>query len=152
MKTVNISLTPDQAKYVDKTAKTYGFANRSEFVRAVLRKTMASPFSEEVIQKPSFTLDEIKKIIVPILKKNGVGFAGIFGSYARGETKTGSDIDLLYRYHSPKSLLHTVGLQQELSQILGLKVDLISEKAVHPYIRPQIQNDLKILYGQRRYV
>ena len=153
MKTINISLTPEQAKYVDKTAKMQGFANRSEFMRAILRKTMSSPFAEAaVIQKAVLTLDEIKKKAVPILKKNDVEFAGIFGSYARGEARPDSDVDFIYRYKTPKSLLDTIGLKNDLSEAFGLKVDLVSEKAIHPYIRDYAFNDLNILYGQRRHL
>jgi len=42
-------------------------------------------------------LERIKRISIPILKKNGVDKAGIFGSYARGEAKKSSDIDLLIK-------------------------------------------------------
>lgn len=71
MKTINISITPDQAQFVDKTTKAYGFANRSEFLRAVLRfvhktnpqllkQVSDAPFAPAVA-KPVLTLDEIKK-------------------------------------------------------------------------------------------
>ncbi len=151
MKTVNISLTPEQAKYVDKTTKTAGFANRSEFIRAVLRKTMGSPFKEaNVIQKPVLTLEDIKKKAVPILKKNGVEFAAIFGSHARGEARPDSDLDILIRFEkgNKKSLLDLIGLENDLKDYLGVKIDLVTEDAVHPYIKDSIKKDLILLYGQ----
>ena len=161
MKTVNISLTAEQAKFVDNTTKSYGFANRSEFVRALLRfasktnreligQAAEAPFTSQM--KPTLTLEQIKTLAVPILQKNDVEFAGIFGSYARGEAKPESDIDFLYRYKSPQSLLRTVSIKQALEETLGRTVDLISEKFLNPNMRTRVRNDLQILYGQGRYI
>ncbi len=160
MKTINISITPDQAQFVDKTTKAYGFANRSEFLRAVLRfasktnpellkQVSDAPFAAATV-KPILTLDEIRKIAIPILKKNDVEFAGIFGSYARGEAKPESDIDIVIRYKddNKKSLLDLIGLQNDLATVIGAKIDLGTEGSIHPYIKESVKKDLKILYGQ----
>jgi hypothetical protein len=63
-------------------------------------------------------INRIKKIVVPILKKNGVVRAGIFGSYARGEIKKNSDIDFLVELKGRKSLLDVVGLQLDIQEKL----------------------------------
>jgi len=97
-------------------------------------------------------LKMIQQTIVPILKRNGVEFAAIFGSRARAEEKKESDIDILIRFASPKSLLHNIALEQELSGALGIKVDLVSEKYLHPYIRSNVAKDLAVVYGQRQYI
>lgn len=89
------------------------------------------------------------KKIIPILKSNNVEFAGIFGSYARREAKRGSDVDLLVRFNKPKSLFNIVSLQRELSEALNKKVDLVTEGALSPYIKDNVFNDLKIMYGKR---
>ena len=96
--------------------------------------------------------NRVIRLAILILKKHDVEFAGIFGTYAKGEEKSNSDIDLLYRYKSPQSLLRTVSIKQELEKMLGHKVDLVSEEYIKPLIRPEIIKDLKTLYGQRRYV
>ncbi len=158
MKTVNISLTAEQAKFVDQTTKNYGFANRSEFVRALLRfaaktnpelidQASEAPFASH--PKPVLTLEQIKKIAVPILKKNDVEFAGIFGSYARGEARPDSDLDVLVRFHkqNDKSLLDVIRLQNILQDALNLKVDLAEEGDLDELVEPQAVKDLKILYG-----
>lgn len=155
MKTVNISLTDEQAKMIDKTTKTYGFANRSEFVRAVLRliktdkslleKAATTPFETAKI----LSLEEIKTKAVPILKKNGVEFAGLFGSYARGEARPDSDIDFLVKFadKAKVSLLDVIGIENELSDLLGKKTQLVTSDGVHPYIKDSVEKDLKIIYG-----
>jgi len=67
----------------------------------------------------NLTVKQIAKLAVPILKKNGVVKAGVFGSYARGEAKKKSDIDMLIQVKGRKfSLFDLVGLQQELEKIL----------------------------------
>ena len=70
----------------------------------------------------SSNIEQIVKIIVPILKKHDVEFAGVFGSLARGEERPDSDVDLIIRY-SPQmeekaGLFEFVGLQQEISKIM----------------------------------
>jgi predicted nucleotidyltransferase len=73
---------------------------------------------------------------------------GVFGSFARGENNTGSDLDILiYLDHTNKiSLLDLIGAEQELSEALGIKVDLITERSLSPLIRPYIEKDLKIIF------
>lgn len=85
----------------------------------------------------------IKRAIIPILKRNDVVRAGIFGSYARGEETKKSDIDILikYRARSRKSLLDLVGLELELEKKTGRKVDLVEYSVIHPRLKDQILNE-----------
>ena len=63
---------------------------------------------------------KIKKPIIDILKKHNIKKAGIFGSYARGEEKEGSDIDILIDVKGRKfSLLDLISLEMELEKRLG---------------------------------
>ena len=55
------------------------------------------------------------KIIATILKESDVAFAGIFGSYARGQATGKSDLDLLIKFAKPKTLLNLIRLERELS-------------------------------------
>ncbi len=88
----------------------------------------------------------IAKKIIPILKKNDVAKAGIFGSYARGEAKKSSDVDILIKYKKRKSLFDFVHLKFELEEELKKKVDLLTYNSVHPLLRENIlQEEIKIL-------
>lgn len=87
------------------------------------------------------TLSEIKKKAVPLLKKNDVIKAGIFGSYARGEQKKRSDIDLLVKFKRKKSLLDDVRLERKLKERLGKKVDLLTYNSINPLLKKQILKD-----------
>ncbi|HBE74203.1 MAG TPA: hypothetical protein DDW31_09020 [candidate division Zixibacteria bacterium] len=77
-----------------------------------------------------------------ILARHGVKKASLFGSHARGEQKPRSDYDLLVEFHGRKSLMEVVGIEQELSDALGLKVDLVTEKSVSPYIIDRIKKEM----------
>lgn len=82
---------------------------------------------------------KIKARIVEILKKNGVKRASLFGSYARGEAKRDSDVDLLIEFRGKKKdLLDHISLIQELEEALRCKVDVLTYKSIHPSLREQI--------------
>ena len=84
------------------------------------------------------SLGEIKKIIVPVLKRNNVVKAGIFGSFARGEAKKKSDIDILIKFKGRKSLFDLAGLEIELEGKTGKKVDLLTYNSIHPLLKERI--------------
>lgn len=87
------------------------------------------------------SIKRIKKSIVPILKKNGVAKAGIFGSYARGDAKKNSDIDILVRFKGSKSLFDLVGLEFELKKALKRKIDLLTYNSISPRLKERILSE-----------
>ncbi|KKU70457.1 MAG: polymerase beta domain protein region protein [Parcubacteria group bacterium GW2011_GWA2_47_21] len=96
------------------------------------------------------TIQNIGDTIRPILGKYEVRYAGIFGSYARGDARPDSDVDILVSLGDrPFSVWDFVGFKEELSERLQKPVDLISDKAIVPYFRDYIYRDLKIIYGTR---
>lgn len=80
------------------------------------------------------------------LKRCGIKKASIFGSYARGEEKPDSDIDILVEFAGRKSLLEIVRIERELSELLGIKVDLLTEKAISPYLIDRIKQEARPIY------
>lgn len=69
----------------------------------------------------------------------GVKSLAVFGSVARGEAATGSDVDVLVRFEAePPGLFGFVRLERRLSAILGLPVDLVMESALRPQLRERI--------------
>jgi len=89
----------------------------------------------------SKAIEQIRKKTLPLLKRNGVLMAGIFGSVARGESKKGSDIDMLVKLRKGKSLFDLVGLEIELKNALKKDVDLITYKSIHPLLKERILKD-----------
>ena len=94
-------------------------------------------------------IQNITKKIIPTLKSQGVVKAGIFGSYATGEAKENSDVDLLVELKDDKSLLDLVGLKLELEDVLGRKVDVLTYDAIYPPLRDIILNEQKLIYEKR---
>ncbi|HWR98829.1 MAG TPA: nucleotidyltransferase family protein [Candidatus Methanoperedens sp.] len=79
-------------------------------------------------------------------RSHGIRRAALFGSLARGEGRSDSDIDLLVTFDAPKSLLSVVRLERELGKELGRKVELLTEEAISPHIRRRIAPDLTVIY------
>ena len=90
-------------------------------------------------------IEKMKLKILPILKKHGVVRAGIFGSYATGEQKKNSDIDILIKY--PKGLgFGFAGIKIELEEKLNKKVHLVTYKYIHPKLKGQIlKEEIRLL-------
>lgn len=90
--------------------------------------------------------EKLFKKIVSILARYRVKKIAIFGSYARGEAKPESDVDILVEFSERKSLLDLVGIEQELSEALGVKADLLTEKSISPYLIDRIKKEMKVIY------
>ena len=93
--------------------------------------------------------EQIKKILTEnkdLLKSYRVKRIGLFGSYVKGQQREDSDIDVLVEVEG-LSLLDFVGLELRLSEIFGKKVDLVSVKALKPYIKPYILKEVEYLEG-----
>ena len=87
--------------------------------------------------------------IQPILEKNDVEFAGVFGSRARGEETQDSDIDILVRFKNPTSLSKFARLKKNLHEKLQIPVDLVTEQSLSPYLKDRALKDMQTIYGTR---
>ena len=67
---------------------------------------------------------------------------GVFGSYVRGEQKGSSDVDVLVEFDDPIGLFEFMKLENYLSDLLGVKVDLVSKKALKPHIGERILEEV----------
>lgn len=90
--------------------------------------------------------EEIFEKIVQALKNQGAIKIAVFGSYAIEEEKPGSDIDILVEFSERKSLLELVRIERELSEVLGIKVDLLTEKSISPYLIDTVRNEMEVIY------
>jgi len=87
-------------------------------------------------------LEEVKRILIenkPFLQERfKVKELGIFGSYVRGENKSGSDIDILVDFTEPVSLFEFMELEEFLTELLGVKVDLVMKGGLKRRIKARI--------------
>ncbi|MEM3387548.1 MAG: nucleotidyltransferase family protein [Nitrososphaerales archaeon] len=95
------------------------------------------------------SLEEIKRILAEhkeeLRQKYKVKEIGIFGSFVRGEHRKKSDIDLLVEFEESPSLFEFMDLEEYLSKMLGLKVDLVSKAALKPRIGEYILKEVVYL-------
>jgi uncharacterized protein len=95
------------------------------------------------------SLEEIKDIVSrhkSNLKRDyHVSSIGIFGSYARGQQKESSDIDILVEFEKPVGFFKFIHLENYLRDILGVKVDLVTRNALKPYMGKRILEEVRYL-------
>lgn len=83
-----------------------------------------------------------QNLIIDITSRFKPRMIGVFGSYARGENEQNSDLDILIDFEQPLDLLEIIGLEQELTEKLGIKVDLITLRSLNPQLKEYVEKDL----------
>lgn len=94
-------------------------------------------------------LEEIQKTVKAHKKEMNENYKikeiGIFGSYLRGEQKDKSDLDILVDFEETIGLFKFIALERYLSQLLGIKVDLVMKSALKPRIGARILQEVSYL-------
>jgi len=95
------------------------------------------------------TLEEIKQLLKQsksVLQENyRVTELGIFGSYVRGEQNEASDVDVLIDYEKAPTLFKLVELRNYLTELTGMKVDVVTKKGLKPRIRERVLSEVVYL-------
>lgn len=92
------------------------------------------------------TLEDIKQTLAQskaLLQENyRITQIGIFGSYARGEQTEQSDVDVLIDYEQAPTLFKLVELRHYLSEVMGMKVDVVTKNGLKPRIRDRVLSEV----------
>ncbi len=89
---------------------------------------------------------EVQKRITPIMVKYSIKRAAVFGSVARGEDRPDSDVDLLVKLgDQPMGMFKYMQFIEELEEVLGRKVDLVTEGADR-FLKHYISKETKMIY------
>lgn len=95
------------------------------------------------------TKSEVLKILeenLPFLRKSfHVDKVGLFGSYARQEQTEESDLDLLVDFETTPNFIQLVELEEHLSKLLGIKVEIITSGGIKDRVRPNIMKDMEFI-------
>ncbi len=91
----------------------------------------------EIIKILNMHKDELRK-------KYKIKEIKIFGSYVKEEQKESSDIDIIVDFEEFPTFIEFIRIQEELERILGIKVDLLTEESISPFIKPYIKEVVAI--------
>ncbi|MBR0472686.1 MAG: nucleotidyltransferase domain-containing protein [Methanosphaera sp.] len=97
-----------------------------------------------------YSINQIKKIAVPIAKEYGVTSLRLFGSYARGEATSESDVDFYIDKGNIKGLLDYIGFIQDLEEKLQCHVDVVTTTIEDKKFIEAIKKDGVLLYEKKR--
>ncbi|HAK89476.1 MAG TPA: nucleotidyltransferase [Nitrospiraceae bacterium] len=88
-------------------------------------------------------LEMLRKNKPQLAKDYGLVNIGVFGSYVRAEQTENSDVDILIELSVPVGLISILKLKHTLEDIIGSRVDVVSRKALKPYIGARILKEVR---------
>jgi predicted nucleotidyltransferase len=92
-------------------------------------------------------INNSKNDIEQICQEMGITYLAIFGSYARGDEKKESDVDLLVEFKKTPGLISFIQTKQKFEKVFDRKVDLVTKNGLSKYLKPYINQDLQVIYG-----
>ena len=87
-------------------------------------------------------MEELRQHMPDLEQRYKVKTLGVFGSYIRGEQHKGSDLDLLVEFHDAPGLLKFIEMEYYLSDLLGVKVDMVMQDALKPAIGKRVLKEV----------
>ena len=97
-----------------------------------------------------YTIDQLREIIVPIIRRRGYRWARLFGSYARGEADSQSDLDFLYDNINHSGMFAYFGFVYDLEDELGCHVDVVTTGISDKEFLTEIKQDEVLLYAEEK--
>ncbi len=86
-------------------------------------------------------LDMLRTHKPTLVERFGVTELALFGSFARDQATDGSDVDILVRFDGPATSRSYFGVQFYIEDLLGRRVDLVTEKALRSELRPYVERE-----------
>lgn len=87
-----------------------------------------------------------QKALSKLIKEADISYLALFGSHARGEETSESDIDMLVEFSRPVGYFHLIETENKLSDLFNRKVDLVTKGGLSKYLKPYIEKDLTPIY------
>ncbi len=101
-------------------------------MKAQIKKRPAQPTASQMRRT-------IRRHLPELRERYSVASLGMFGSYVRGEQRPGSDLDLLVEFSNPNlSLIKMIEMENYLTDLLGVKVDVVEKSGLKPRIGEHI--------------
>lgn len=109
-------------------------------MRAIKKGGPCPPYQKKPMNL-SQLLQQKRSQVLEIAQGHGARNVRLFGSVARGEATQASDLDLLIEMEPGRSLLDIIAIKQDLEELLGCKVDVVTEAAISPYLRDKVLHE-----------
>lgn len=94
------------------------------------------------------TFEDIRNVIWQYIDEYGIRKVGIFGSYARGQARETSDIDLVFDFQKKFGMFGLSHLKLSLEERLGKSIDILEYSSIDPFLRESILKDTVVIYEQ----
>lgn len=118
----------------DVIQKLDSISNRNSYITNLIKADVSSGI---------LTIKQIKTLIKPVINKYHISDVYLFGSYARGEARSDSDVDIYCSSGDIKSLFMLSHLKGELEEALGKKVDVVTiGSQMHDYFKRSLEEDM----------
>lgn len=120
--TKSIMLKLNQTSDADILAKLEDVGNRQGYIKQLIRRDIRG-------ESPILSIAALKYLIYPIAKKYKLRSVYLFGSYAKGEARDDSDVDLMIAGDEITTMKQYLSIEKDLQDAFGKKVDLVMEEA-----------------------
>lgn len=107
----------------DILAKLENEKNKQGYIKELVRRDMRS--AENIL-----SIEAIKYLLLPVVKKYKIKSVSLFGSYARNEAKHSSDVDILIDGGNYKGLIEYMDMVNEMKKVLGREVDVVTQNSL----------------------
>lgn len=107
----------------DILAKLENEKNKQGYIKELVRRDMRS--AENIL-----SIEAIKYLLLPVVKKYKIKSVSLFGSYARNEAKYSSDVDILIDGGNYKGLIEYMDMVDEMKKVLGREVDVVTQNSL----------------------
>lgn len=94
------------------------------------------------------SIADIQKKLTPVFRAHNIKRAALFGSAARGDSRPGSDVDIVVTLGKPMGLISYSRFVEKIEQSLGRKADVVTEKGLNKFIRPYVEREMKTIYEE----
>lgn len=94
----------------------------------------------------SLFLKQYQSAITKLAQKHNISYLAVFGSQARGDANPDSDVDFIVDFSKRKSLFDVIQVESEFEELLGKKVEMVTERSLKPLLRDQINKDKQVLF------
>ena len=95
------------------------------------------------LKNAEYFMKILRQHLPELREKYSVNYLGVFGSYIRGEQTEDSDLDILVQFDKKPGMFKYIELEDHLSELLGIKVDLVMKSALKPNIGKRILNEVE---------